>query len=173
VKTRKELSEKKICKWDGRLVDQAKPGGCGTSDDGNRARRFFNTLNVKLNPICHLLALLGARLIFHVSRIRVKDPSHSVCISGFCEMLIRRCAVTLQTLSSGHAVNIEACDKHVKETAGLMVAEYRWYGMPASVHNVLLHAAQVTAEASLPIGQLSEEAQDSLHEKLQACRRVL
>ena len=88
-------------------------------------------------------------------------------------MLIRRCAVTLRTLSSGHTVNIEACDKHVKETAGLMVAEYPWYCMPASVHKVLLHGAQVAAEASLPIGQLSEEAQDSSHKQLQACRRVL
>jgi len=32
----------------------------------------FNTLNAKLNPICHLLALLGAHHILHVSRIRVK-----------------------------------------------------------------------------------------------------
>jgi len=31
-----------------------------------------NPLNVELNPICHLLALLGARHILHVSRIRVK-----------------------------------------------------------------------------------------------------
>jgi hypothetical protein len=31
----------------------------------------INTLNAKLNPICHLLALLGAHHIFHVSRIRV------------------------------------------------------------------------------------------------------
>ena len=29
-------------------------------------------LNAELNPICHLLALLGAHPIFHVSRIRVK-----------------------------------------------------------------------------------------------------
>jgi len=29
-------------------------------------------LNVKLNPICHLLALLGAHPILHVSRVRVK-----------------------------------------------------------------------------------------------------
>jgi len=37
-------------------------------------------LNGKLNPICHLLALLGAHLIFHVSRIRVKllEPKGSV-----------------------------------------------------------------------------------------------
>jgi hypothetical protein len=33
----------------------------------------FNPLNAELNPICHLLALLGARPIFHVSRIRVNS----------------------------------------------------------------------------------------------------
>jgi len=33
----------------------------------------LNPLNAKLNPICHLLALLGAHPIFHVSRIRVKE----------------------------------------------------------------------------------------------------
>jgi hypothetical protein len=32
----------------------------------------LNPLNAKLNPICHLLALLGAHHILHVSRIRVK-----------------------------------------------------------------------------------------------------
>jgi len=32
----------------------------------------FNPLNAKFNPICHLLALLGAHHILHVSRIRVK-----------------------------------------------------------------------------------------------------
>jgi hypothetical protein len=31
----------------------------------------FNPLNAQLNPICHLLALLGAHPILHVSRIRV------------------------------------------------------------------------------------------------------
>jgi len=33
--------------------------------------KFFNPLNPELNPICHLLALLGAHHILHVSRIRV------------------------------------------------------------------------------------------------------
>jgi hypothetical protein len=31
----------------------------------------LNPLNAELNPICHLLALLGAHLILHVSRLRV------------------------------------------------------------------------------------------------------
>jgi hypothetical protein len=33
----------------------------------------INPLNAELNPICYLLALLGAHPIFHVSRIRVKE----------------------------------------------------------------------------------------------------
>jgi len=32
----------------------------------------INPLNAELNPICHLLALLGPSHILHVSRIRVK-----------------------------------------------------------------------------------------------------
>ena len=35
--------------------------------------RMFNPLNTELNPICHLLALLGAHHILHVSRIRAED----------------------------------------------------------------------------------------------------
>jgi len=35
-------------------------------------RLKINTLNAELNPICYLLALLGAHHILHVSRIRVK-----------------------------------------------------------------------------------------------------
>jgi len=34
--------------------------------------QMFNPLNAELNPICHLLAVLGAHHILHVSRIRVK-----------------------------------------------------------------------------------------------------
>jgi len=33
---------------------------------------IFKPLNTELNPICHLLALLGAHHILHISRIRVK-----------------------------------------------------------------------------------------------------
>jgi len=32
---------------------------------------YFNSLNAELNPICRLLALLGAHHILHVGRIRV------------------------------------------------------------------------------------------------------
>jgi len=36
---------------------------------------IFNTLNAELNPICNLLALLGAHQILHVSRIRVNGQN--------------------------------------------------------------------------------------------------
>jgi transposase len=36
-------------------------------------RDFLNPLNAELNPVCHLLALLGAHHILHVSRKRVKQ----------------------------------------------------------------------------------------------------
>jgi hypothetical protein len=32
----------------------------------------INPLNADLNPICHLLALLGAHHIFHISGLRIK-----------------------------------------------------------------------------------------------------
>jgi hypothetical protein len=36
---------------------------------------LINPLNAELHPICHLLVLLGAHHILHVSRIRVKTTS--------------------------------------------------------------------------------------------------
>jgi len=40
---------------------------------GTRRRWVVNPLNPELNPICYLLALLGAHHFLHVSRIRVKS----------------------------------------------------------------------------------------------------
>ena len=40
-------------------------------------RSEVNPLNAELNPICHLLALLGAHHILHVSRIRVNSDVRS------------------------------------------------------------------------------------------------
>ena len=35
------------------------------------SKRYIKPLNARLNPICHLLAILGAHPILHVSTIRV------------------------------------------------------------------------------------------------------
>ena len=45
-----------------------------------------NPLNAELNPTCHLLALIGAHHIFHVSRIRVKERVGLYLYSFFVPM---------------------------------------------------------------------------------------
>jgi len=49
----------------------------------------LNPLNTKLNPICHLLALLGAHPILHISRIR----DNSMVSSSDCTYQMVRCLV--------------------------------------------------------------------------------
>jgi hypothetical protein len=44
---------------------------CKPSAFRKRLRRVIDPSNVKLNPICSLLALLGAHHILHINRIRV------------------------------------------------------------------------------------------------------
>ena len=43
--------------------------------------KFINLLNAELNPICYLLALLGAHHFLHVSRIRVKSLTLQLLMS--------------------------------------------------------------------------------------------
>jgi hypothetical protein len=44
--------------------------------------KAVNPLNTELNPVCHLLALLGAHHILHVSRIRVKQSPPMCTVQG-------------------------------------------------------------------------------------------
>ena len=41
----------------------------------------INPLNAELNPICHLVALLGVHHFLHVSRIRVKSLTFRLLMS--------------------------------------------------------------------------------------------
>jgi len=47
----------------------------------------FNPLNAQLNPICHLVALLGAHHIIHVSRTRLKVIWVRVYFSCFNQLM--------------------------------------------------------------------------------------
>jgi len=49
--------------------------------------KHINPLNAELNPMCHLLVLLGAHPVLHISRIRVNcnkkgSRFHCTCIWG-------------------------------------------------------------------------------------------
>jgi hypothetical protein len=66
----------------------------------------INPLNAKLNPICHLLALLGAHHILHVSRIRVKHGINSdrsiymVVCNGNCGGVLLNCNGETEPIST-------------------------------------------------------------------------
>ena len=51
------------------------------TDIGILATTALNPLNAELNPICYLLASLGAHHFLHVSRIRVKSLTLRLLIS--------------------------------------------------------------------------------------------
>jgi len=50
---------------------------------------YVNSLNAELNPICHLLALLGVHNFLNVSRIRVKDKVFSTPVPDITNLKAR------------------------------------------------------------------------------------
>jgi len=60
-----------------KIIDQTIPAALTTQHTPNYTPHspisWINPLNAELNPICHLLALLGAHHILHVGRIRVNN----------------------------------------------------------------------------------------------------
>lgn len=107
--------------------------GAGNTNDGNCARRFF------------------------------KNPQKAAVITKIDENLIRRFSYILQALSCGYKINTENFRVYAHDTAKLFVELYGWYRMPASVHKILIHGADVMDSLLLPIGQLSEEALEARH----------
>jgi len=55
--------------------------------------KWLNPSNADLNPICHLLVLLGAHPLLHISRIRVKTELPICCVES------QKCPVVGQSLS--------------------------------------------------------------------------
>ena len=75
-------------------------------------------------------------------------------------------------MSCGYSVNVTAFKKFALDTARLYVKLYEWYPMPASVHRILIHGSEAIEMALLPIGMLSEEAQEARHKDLRKIREL-
>lgn len=105
--------------------------GFGSTNNGNTARRFF------------------------------RDPNMTSKITGIDEGLIRRFGIILQTLACGKNINIAKFESYALETAELYIKLYPWYYMPSSVHKILFHGSKIIDSYLLPIGELSEEAQEA------------
>lgn len=140
VEKRKKLIINKFRSEMGLHVDQPRPGGSGTSNDGNTARRFF------------------------------ENPPLSSQITSINEELIRRFYVILCALSCPFPINTTAFKNYTQNTTNLYLKLYEWYYMPVTVHKVLVHGADIIDSCILPIGQLSEEAQEARNRDLRRYR---
>ncbi len=105
--------------------------GYGTSNDGNTARRAFND-EQKFSTIC-----------------------------GLDEKLIHKFHIILIALSSGLPIDHNKFGSYCLDTAKLYIDLYPWYKMPVSVHVLLIHGEQIVSSSVLPIGMMSEEAQEA------------
>lgn len=105
--------------------------GYGNSNDGNVARKFFQNYEM------------------------------SSSITGIDAALIKKFYFILQILSSGFKVDEKKFRKFCLDTAELYVSLYPWHPMTTTVHKILIHGFEIIANFLLPIGQLSEEAQES------------
>ena len=73
----------------------------------------FNSVFKGLNPICHLLALLGAHHIFHISGLRVNSCYSRSCVCwAVCKLLfLIDCIGTYCTTGSHHS-SLCLCSKY-------------------------------------------------------------
>lgn len=105
--------------------------GYGSSNTGNTARRFF------------------------------KDPALTSEITKIDKILIQRIATILEVINSNSIIDSEKFRLFAQETAEIAIQKYPWYYMPSTVHKLLLHGADIVQNSILPVGILSEEAQES------------
>lgn len=112
----------------------------GNTNDGNTARRFF------------------------------RNAEKTSEITGLNLELIKKFHIILETLGCGFSIDSKAFEDYARETRELYLREYYWYNMPVSVHKVLYHGKDVVASCILPIGQLSEEAQEARNKDVRRYR---
>lgn len=106
--------------------------GRGTSNTGNVARRFF------------------------------RNTEKVAEITGINLNLLNRFSTILTVITScGYEINSAKFENYAIETAELYVKHYNWYRMPPSIHKILIHGSLIIKNALVPIGQLSEEAQEA------------
>lgn len=105
--------------------------GTGTSNNGNTSRRFFS------------------------------NPSIIAQITGVDEEIIQRFRIILQVITCSRRIDSEKYELFARDTASKFISKYNWYYMPSTVHKVLIHGKQIMDASILPIGMLSEEAEEA------------
>lgn len=104
--------------------------GSGNTNDGNTARRFFS------------------------------DPETASEITGVDLNLIFRFKIILEVLACNEEIDSRKFGDYAKETAKIYTTNYPWRNMSATVHKILYHGEDVIKYHLVPLGDLSEEAQE-------------
>jgi hypothetical protein len=81
---------------------------------------YVNLLNTELNPICHLLVLLRAHPVFHISRIRVKLVPHAEDIIGEYQGCFQRGRSTVDQIFTTKQI-LERCWKQNTDVHNLFI----------------------------------------------------
>jgi len=112
-------------------VDQSKVGGFGSTNDGNTARRAFS------------------------------EPETFSEITGIDLRLIKNLRTILICLSSQLPIDVTKFQSFCHKTAEIIVYEYSWLPMTATVHKILVHSADIIQNTVLPVGYFGEEGAES------------
>lgn len=105
--------------------------GYGSTNDGNSARRFF------------------------------EDPVSTSKITGLDEHLLRRFKVILAVINSKKMINSTKFEAYSNDTKNILSDLYSWKALTPTVHKVLHHGKEIVEYNILPLGELTEEAQES------------
>lgn len=136
----RKLNIQKLFKSELGLIVDVPKPGFGSSNDGNTARRFFRN---------------------------AEKSSH---ITGLDVTLIKRIHTLLHVLSSGININVGHFEKYAEETRKLYLQLYGWYYIPVTMHKLLVHGGALIKYVVVPIGQLSEEAQEARNKDVRRFR---
>lgn len=138
---RKAEVQKILWKQLGLNVDKPKPGGSGTTNDGNTARRAFE----KPDLLAELL--------------------------GLDRQMLQNFKTILIALSCQLPVDPVRFDNLAFSTAEIYVKYYSWYPMPSTVHKIFIHGEDIMRNSLLPLGMLGEEASEARNKYYKSYRR--
>jgi hypothetical protein len=90
-------------------------------------------------------------------------------LTGIDRDLIHRFSMILQAINSSAIIDAEKFGEYCDTTVELQQL-YSWYNMPNTVHKVLMHGRDIISAAVLPVGMLTEEAQEARNKDYRSYR---
>lgn len=115
--------------------------GFGSSNTGNTARRFFT------------------------------NCSHSALILNISTEIVYKFGVVLEVIKSRYPVDVLKFRDYCLSLYHEYLMEYSWLPLTPTVHKIRIHGPFIIDNFLVPIGILSEEAQEARHKYFKKYRR--